>query len=406
MSKLNADTGVRWGDADAQRDYRGTRRAVQALPRDNRIDSLRGLMLAEITLVHIHCPIALISYEFFGRVSPAAGFVFLSGLVAGAVYSRAAEKGTAVIVQRCLRRCLHIHAYHLVAFLTLLAVAVFQPRANTYFQFAIGQSAAGVTRALGWFAVWAYQPNLFDILPMYGLFVLCMPAALIALRRNHGLALLLVSFGVWTLAQIGLGRIVDSANHFGFFQGDFNPFAWQFVFFAGLYFGHMHLYRGHRVVEVRPALVALCLLICMVGFTMRWQLLHWPAAFGADSRLASKQDYGAAYLVNFLAFSYLVYSLATRFPRAFNWPAFAFLGRHSLQVFSFHVVAVYLASPLIWRAAVQGPWAYNALGAALVASLFAAAWCHSRWRTAMPALHSYLGRDERVVNPPELQSRQ
>ena len=43
--------------------------------RDIRIDSLRGLMLAEITLVHIHCPFALISYELFGRVSPAAGFV-------------------------------------------------------------------------------------------------------------------------------------------------------------------------------------------------------------------------------------------------------------------------------------------------------------------------------------------
>ena len=353
--------------------------------RDIRIDSLRGLMLAEITLVHIHCPASLISYECFGRVSPAAGFVFLSGLVAGAVYSRTAEEGAAAITRRCLRRSLYIHAYHVVAFLALLAVVVCVPRANTYFQFAIGHSAASAARTLGWFAVWGYQPRLFDILPMYGLFVLCMPAALLALRGNRGPAMLLVSLGIWALAQMGLGRIVDGASHFGFFQGDFNPFAWQLVFFAGLYFGHEHLYRRHPRVEIRPALLTLCLLLCIVGFTMRWQLLHWPASFDPGGWLASKQDFGAAYLVNFLAFSYLVYALATRFPHAFHWPALAFLGRHSLQVFSFHVVAVYLAAPLIWRAAAHSPWVSNTLGAALVASLFVAAWCHSKWRAASSA---------------------
>lgn len=358
--------------------------------RDIRIDSLRGLMLAEITLVHIHCPFALISYELFGRVSPAAGFVFLSGLVAGGVYSRTAEQGAAAVTQRCLRRALYIHAYHVVALLVLLAVVAVEPRANIYFQLAIGQSAMDTARTLGWFAVWAYQPKLFDILPMYGLFVLCMPAALLALSSDRGFAMLSVSLGVWALAQIGLGRIVDSTAHFGFFQGDFNPFAWQFVFFSGLYFGHMHLFRRHRVVAVRPALLALCLLVCIIGFTMRWNLLSWPAPFGPDGWLASKQNYGPAYLVNFLAFSYLVYFLATLLPRAFNWPALAFLGRHSIQVFSFHLVAVYLVSPLVWRVAAYGSWAYNALGAALVASLFAAAWCHARWRIAKPAFRRNL----------------
>src|SRR5581483_9648163 len=86
--------------AEPLRDYRSARTASQTRPRDIRIDSLRGLMLAEITLVHLHCPIALILYECFGRVSPAAGFVFLSGLVAGAVYSRTAEQGTAAITDR------------------------------------------------------------------------------------------------------------------------------------------------------------------------------------------------------------------------------------------------------------------------------------------------------------------
>ena len=349
-------------------------------------------MLVEIALVHVHCPAALIFYECFGRVSPAAGFVFLSGLVAGAVYSRTAEKGAAAAIQRCARRALYIQAYHIVAFVALLGLVVIAPRVNSYFHFAIGDTPAGVARALGRVAIWTYQPDLFDILPMYGLFVLCMPAALLALRNNPrggGVAMLLVSLAVWLLAQIGLGRITNP-SHLGFFQGDFNPFAWQFVFFSGLYLGHLHLYRHHPVIKVRPVLLTLCLAVCIFGFTMRWELLPWPALFGAGGALASKQNYGAAYLVNFLAFSYVLYCLATRFPRAFEWPPLAFLGRHSIQVFSFHVVVIYLAAPLIWRAAAHGSWAHDALGAAIAVSLFAPAWCHARWqRSARPAARSY-----------------
>lgn len=382
MSGLDTEIVVGRSVADAEplRDYRSPPFAARARPRDMRIDSLRGLMLAEITLVHLHCPIALILYECFGRVSPAAGFVFLSGLVAGAVYSRTAEQGTAAITQRCLRRAFYIHAYHLAAFLVLLALVALVPRVNAHFHFAIGHSAADAARAVGWFAVWAYQPDLFDILPMYGLFVLCMPAALLALRRDRGLAMLGLSLGVWALAQVGLGRITDSTAHFGFFQGDFNPFAWQFVFFSGLYFGYMQIYRRQRVVAMHPALVVLCLLNCVLGLTMRWHWLPWPAVFDADGWLASKQNYGAAYLVNFLAFSYLVYGLARRFPQLFRWPALAFLGRHSIQVFSFHVVVVYLAAWLLSRARAQGPWALDALGLVIVASLFLPAWCHAKWQ--------------------------
>jgi hypothetical protein len=382
MSGLDTQTVVRRSVADAEplRDYRSARMASLARPRDIRIDSLRGLMLAEITLVHLHSPIALVFYECFGRVSPAAGFVFLSGLVAGAVYSRTAEQGAIAITQRCLWRAFYIHAYHIAAFLALLALIAVAPRVNGHFHFAVGHSAADAARTVGWFAVWAYQPDLFDILPLYGLFVLFMPAALLALRRDRGLAMLAVSLAVWALAQMGLGRIADGTGHFGFFQGDFNPFAWQFVFFSGLYFGHVQIYRHRRVVAPQPALVVLCIVICVLGLTMRWQWLPWPAVFGPDGWLASKQNYGPTYLVNFLTFSYLVYYLARRFPQVFRWPPLAFLGRHSIQVFSFHVLAVYVAAPLIARAAAHRPWALDALGLVVVASLFLPAWCHSKWQ--------------------------
>lgn len=348
--------------------------------RDIRIDSLRGLMLVEITLVHTGCPLGRLSNEMFGRVSAAAGFVFLSGLVAGAVYSRTAERGPQALARRCLRRCCYIQAYHVGTFALLLGMLLLEPRLSEHFRFALASSGADAARALGYFAVWAYQPVYFDILPMYALFVLAMPAALLALRSGRGSAMLLVSLAVWGCAQAGLGWRGPIGDPFGLFRGDFNPIAWQFVFFSGLYFGYAHLHQKRRIVMAQPLLVALCVLICLVGLTMRWESAAWPESFIHGAWFTAKRDYGAAYLVNFLAFSYLVYCLAVRSPRAFSWPPLAFLGRHSLQVFSFHIFIVYLAGPLRWRAAAHGSIAYDAFGAVVVATLFIPAGWHARWR--------------------------
>jgi dsRNA-specific ribonuclease len=49
-----------------------------------------------------------------------------------------------------------------------------------------------------------------------------------------------------------------------------------------------------------------------------------------------------------------------------------------VQVFSFHILALYLTLPLL-HAARHSPLMSNALGAALVASLFGAAWWHANW---------------------------
>ena len=366
---------------DTSKDLPAEPRAKNSTTRDIRLDSLRGLMLAEIMLVHLSVPLGKICNEFFGRVSVAAGFVFLSGILAGAVYSRTAERGARAIIQRCAARAAYIHAYHIAAFLAVIALVLLEPRIGRQFQYLISPSGEGIAEVLAWFVVWAYQPMLFDILPMYGLFMLVMPAALLALRNDHGHIVLLVSLGIWALAQMGLGQLAAGASPFGLFRGAFNPFAWQFVFFSGLYFGYMHLYRKRPAISVRPVLIVLCLLICVIGFTMRWKLLHWPPIFHRGEWLASKRDYGATFLVNFLAFAYLIYALATRWPRAFSWRPLAFLGQHSIQVFSFHIVAKYAAWPAAVYLKDDGPWALNALGLLVVASLFVPAWCHAKWRT-------------------------
>jgi hypothetical protein len=336
-------------------------------------------MLVEIALVHLGGRVGGWCNEGLGRVSVAAGFVFLSGVVAGAVYSRTAERGAAALTRRCARRCLYIYRYHVAAFVALLALVLLRPHFNSSFHFPLTPAWTAL-HTLASFAAWLYQPSLFDILPMYGLFVLCMPAALLALRSERGVWVWLASLIIWGLAQLGHGDPTDDTNRFGFFSGAFNPFAWQFVFFSGLYFGHKHLYRGRGMTPNHRGLIALCTVLCVLGLTMRWQLLPWPAAFQQDGWLATRRDYGAAYLINFLALAYLVYCLATHVPRLFQWRPLAFLGQHSIQVFSFHIVAVYFLRAELARIAPSGGLARDAVGIALVAALFIPAWCHAQWQ--------------------------
>jgi hypothetical protein len=56
------------------------------------LDTLRGFMLVAIAINHLDTELRVFTDYVFGFVSTAEGFVFLSGLVAGLVYTRRAAK--------------------------------------------------------------------------------------------------------------------------------------------------------------------------------------------------------------------------------------------------------------------------------------------------------------------------
>jgi hypothetical protein len=352
------------------------------MARDLRLDTMRGLLLAEITLVHTDSPIAAAIFEMFGRVSPAAAFVFLSGLMAGAVYSRAADRGARAIVECATRRAFYIHTYQIATYAFLMAVVVFVPRANDYFHFAIGSDAV-TSQSLIHVATLTYQPALFDILPLYTVFVLAMPAAILAYRKGQAAAVFAISIGLWGLAQMGWGHVGTEINYgdFRLFNGAFNPLAWQILFFTGLYIGHMQMHRRVPIVRESVPLVAVSIAICAAGLALRWNLIDGLTALEHGTGLASKGNYGLFYLVNFFAFAYLVFVASRRAPKLFTARPLAFLGQHSIQVFSFHIVAVYLAMPLAAPAGGFASWGYDALALAVVASLFLPAFVHQWYQS-------------------------
>ena len=111
------------------------------MTRDFGFGSLRGgLLNLAITFAHIGSPFSKLYYEFFGRVNPAAGFFFISGLVAGAVYGRVATKGWQGLITKATKRAFYVHGYYVCNFLFLLTVAACVPDSNQYWHFSFKDS--------------------------------------------------------------------------------------------------------------------------------------------------------------------------------------------------------------------------------------------------------------------------
>lgn len=352
------------------------------MARDLRLDSVRGLLLAQIAFVHASSPLTPMVSEVFGRVSSAFGFIFISGVVGGAVYSRVAARGAREIFRRSVWRAGQIHTHHIACYLLLLGVVAILPAINDYFQFAFADPSVEVWQTVVHLSWLDYQPRFFDILPIYTLFVLFMPAALLAFRAGRARIVLAISISLWILAQYPAGDPSTwiSVGVFRPFDGAFNPLAWQFVFFTGLYLGYMHMYRRVPVVRYHPVLLGVAVLVLALGLSLRWNWVDWPATFQPGAPLSSKRDFGPAYLIDCAAFTYLVHLLARRHPRGFVWPPLAFLGQHSLQVFSFHVLVVYLLMPMYWRAERLMAGGHDLLGLLVVLSLYLPAALHARLR--------------------------
>ena len=179
------------------------------MERQPEIDWLRGLMLVLMTMTHLPTWFGPHAGQPFGYVSAAEGFVFLSGLLVGRVYShKARAHGITAMRRALLGRALKVYAAHVALLLFLFFVLV---------PFALSHGAHAITDLASFYVerprvalvaslALGYNPPLLDILPMYVLFIAASPS-LIAFGSRRGWGpLLAVSATLWLFAQLGGGR--------------------------------------------------------------------------------------------------------------------------------------------------------------------------------------------------------
>jgi hypothetical protein len=315
---------------------------LEVLPnsRDLRFDSLRGLFLVCMTINHLPTAIRSLTDQSLGLFSAAEGFVFLSGLLAGWVYTRKLRNlGTEGLWAASSQRAQSIYRWHLGALLGAF-VAV---QATEHI---LGYCAPTAPRlffehpllSLGLGASLLYQPGLLDLLPMYCGFVLLLPTVIGALEAGKRNLVLGVSVALWLAMQFA--PAVDGAPLYPINTGSFNVLAWQMLFFAGVAIGHARISGLEQVKRPNPFVLIAAAAVTVYGFGIRhaqWPAL-WPdRLYGA---FLNKPALGLLRLADFGSVAYLVSAFGARFPAALSWRPLAFLGRHSLTVVALQSVAI------------------------------------------------------------------
>jgi hypothetical protein len=385
-------------------------------------DALRGLMLVLMTLTHLPTRLAEPLSQPFGYVSAAEGFVLLSAFMAGMVYTRKGRRSGVPVMRRAFRRrALVIYGCQLLALLFLftviaiLGLGIDQPAVKNLMSFYLQHPFTALLAGLAL----VYQPPLLDILPLYILFMLVSPWLLSHGMRHGWNGILLLSLGLWLLAQFGITPAMYDwvVRHTGLpvpfnETGSFDTLAWQFVWVLGLWMGSQLVIAPRNLpphARFPDWMVVVAVLIGLAGLVWRHAVGQTPFP-GHDqvNLLFDKWLVGPLRLINLLALVTLTVRfgpwLKRHLPRLRPMEA---MGRHSLPVFCTHLVAVLLVLAFFGQADPYRPWWQDitiALGCVGLMLIVAHAWPQvephtrvSRWRSNQPLLTS----SEQPADPAE-----
>ncbi|HTR66596.1 MAG TPA: OpgC domain-containing protein [Terriglobales bacterium] len=363
------------------------------------LDALRGLMLVWMTLTHLPTAITTYTYQPFGFVSSAEGFIFLSALFTGLIYFRLARReGYSAMSRRLWTRTLRLYGWHMLlvagAFVVLARIAgASRPGLHNLLDFYF---AAGPKRASFYAALLVYRPPLLDILPLYISFLGLTPVALSVAARIGWRHILTASFTLWLMAQFGLRQIIYdwitpiATMHVPLNEmGAFDLFAWQLVWLLGLWCGvrwaqdDLPIGDWARSLTIPAAVIAVGFLGLRYGLDHGLQLQGFEPAF-------DKWHVGVARLINFAAIAVLLVRFQPSLKRLAIRPL-VLLGQASLQVFCAHLFFVFLGLAMMGDNPILAGWKEIALPVVTFATLLLVAWRvsqgkHNRVVTIPPTL--------------------
>ena len=346
------------------------------------LDAIRGLMLVWITLTHLPTAASTYVNQPFGFVSAAEGFIFLSALFTGRIYSRMAEHdGYRAMTWKLWARTLRLYGYHalLLAFVFLVAVPIAsrgnRPGLHNLLDFYF---FAGAKRAITEGFLLIYRPPLLDILPMYIIFLAFTSVALLLARKVGWKPILQAAFVVWLFAQFGF----RSAEHNFMMRfiptriplnemGSFDLWAWQFLWIMGIWFG-VRWGKGNLQVEAwaKRAVIPAAMIIC-AGYVLRHEISH-GLQLGLAEFLFDKWHLGALRLVNFAAgATLLICAQSILKPLAIR--PLVMMGQSSLQVFCMHLLFCFAGLTLLGNASMLSGWKQFGLLAVTFSAMLATA---------------------------------
>ena len=309
--------------------------------RDLTIDFVRGLCLPVMMIDHLRSHwLTIFTYRPFGFFCAATVFVFLSGYVAGKVYSRyLASHDRLQIFTKMWHRASLLYLAHLAMSAITILVTTLSPDIATQLGREIELVVASPVHAFLADALFLPTAPLLDILPMYVFFLGLAPFLLRLFQSGQAKPVFAISAVVWTAAQAGYSLPLPP------FIGIFDVAAWQFLFVISLYLGFRQFTQPIELPQESKTL-NLSLFGCMVAlFMLRHAEVFSLQAF-SDAIPAwwiEKSTLGPLLLLNlFLWVSFLWLVPAPLLRLARQGRVFIAMGQNSLLVFAWHTLIFYL----------------------------------------------------------------
>ena len=317
--------------------------------RELRLDLFRGLALWLIFVDHLPPNLfTWLTIRNYGFSDATEIFIFISGYTAAFVYGRAmTDRGFVVASARILKRVWQIYVAHVFLFTIFLAEISYVATSfeNTLYSEEMGildflkQPDVTIVQAL----LLKFRPVNMDVLPLYIVLMLFLPAIIWLMQRKADLALGL-SVVIYIITWEFDLNLPAYPNGVWFF----NPFAWQLLFVFGAWCALGGARRMAPLLSSR-ILLGICIAYLLAAFfvTLTWhvpQLGHVvPRVIEQWMYPINKTDLDVLRFAHFLAIAAVaVYFLPSGWSGLQSpWLRPMILcGQHSLEIFC---IGVFLA---------------------------------------------------------------
>lgn len=329
------------------------------------MDAIRGACLLTMGVTHFGGPLSPWVWQPFGFVSAAEVFFLLSGFMAGTTCARRVRQEGARASWGLGRRLWRLYRAQAIVVLAgggLLSLA------------ATGRSPSGVGAfwpaladspgpALVQGLLLLAQPPPLDILPLYLVFLACVPAVVRLTVAGRWKAVAAGSVLLWALSQVTAGRLIHWATRGipGADPPQFDVLGYQLAFVGGVLLGVDHVVTG-RPGRFRLGRRSLALTAALAATLCVLRRLPFAGA-PLVAALVARPSFGPLRAANFALLVALAVHARPWLSRAIVRGPLPLLGRQSLAVFTAHAVL------LIWlRPSLPDVWAAGPL-AGVVATL-------------------------------------
>jgi hypothetical protein len=320
------------------------------MARDTRLDLARGFAMVTIAINHTSAMFmalgmkgpAIPTLTSFSYSSAAELFFLLSGYMVGLIYFRRDD-----IILKLLKRSGKIYLYNLLAFLLAIPLAYWGGEAlmaATGADHTVDAPLVGTVQ----FMLLRQHPDLLGVLSLYVLLMLLAPV-FVPLLRRMGTAFLIPVALIYAAVQFvpGLNLPGGTPGEDGLWN--FNPFAWQFLFFAGMVAGKNRLHEAmFRLLDAHRGAAWALLGLLVITMAIRFADKH----SGFDAPWTDKTNLEPVRMLHALV---VVGGLASAFTllkpfldlAPFRW--LALNGRHTLQCYVASIIATYAAAAFAAR---------------------------------------------------------